>query len=78
MIGIGTAPMSVGAWLKLQRKEQGMTRKQVADGMGVTKARIKEIESDDFDPRITTLSRYMHAIGKKLDFSLIPIIKEKP
>lgn len=44
------------------RKQCGMTVKQVADLMRVSPRTVRRIEADP-DPRVSTLGRYMAALG---------------
>lgn len=65
----------VMARLRQVRIRQGMTQAQCAEAMGVTLARLQEIENAEFpNPYVATLARYARALGAELEFS----IHEKP
>lgn len=57
------------------RIQQGITKAQCAEFMGVTVERIEEIENALFpNPYIATLARYARALGAELELS----VYEKP
>ncbi|MGN6761447.1 MAG: helix-turn-helix transcriptional regulator [Leifsonia sp.] len=45
------------------RRDAGMTQKQVADIMGVTRQAVQKLERYDSDPKFSTLRRYANAVG---------------
>ncbi|WP_435871549.1 type II toxin-antitoxin system RelE/ParE family toxin [Micromonospora humida] len=50
-----------------ERKRLGLTRRQVAELMGVTPGRVSQIENGDLDVNeVATLSRYATALGARL------------
>lgn len=50
-----------------ERKRLGLTRRQVADLMGVSPGRVSQIENSDLDVNeVATLSRYARALGARM------------
>lgn len=50
-----------------ERTRLGLTQRQVADLMGVTPARISQIENGDLEVNeVSTLSRYAQALGARM------------
>ncbi len=45
------------------RKRAGVTQKQLADAMGVKQPTVSGFETEDSDPRLSTLQRYARALG---------------
>lgn len=50
-----------------ERTRLGLTQRQVADLMGVTPARVSQIENGDLEVNeVSTLSRYAQALGARM------------
>lgn len=45
------------------RREAGLTQQDVADMMGCTQQAVQKLERYDADPKLSTLRRYVNAIG---------------
>lgn len=55
-------------WALIQaRKEAGLSQRDVADMMGVRQPTIAAFESQDNDPRLSTLRRYALAVGASVE-----------
>ncbi|XKH58490.1 helix-turn-helix domain-containing protein (plasmid) [Citricoccus nitrophenolicus] len=54
------------------RKASGLTLEGVASRMGVSKQAVARIEGGDRDPHLSTLRRYAHAVGSRLEITVIP------
>jgi len=58
------------------RKKAGLTQENVADSMNTTKSAISRLESfsnkNQSSPSFSTLKRYAHAVGCKLQIKIIP------
>ena len=55
-------------WALIQaRKEAGLSQRDVADMMGVRQPTIAAFESQDDDPRLSTLRRYALAVGASVE-----------
>jgi HTH-type transcriptional regulator / antitoxin HipB len=59
----------IGLLLKMARKEARMTQEQVAAKMGTKKSVISRLENQAEDMKVTTLFRYLDAVGKKLQIA---------
>ena len=51
------------------RESVGLTQQQVADKLAIKQASISQIETGE-DPRLSTLIRYISALGGKLSLSV--------
>lgn len=49
------------------RKEAGLSQRDVADVMGVEQSAVAAFESQDDDPRLSTLRRYALAVGASVE-----------
>ena len=49
----------------------GMTQRQLAKNAGVTEGRVSQILSGEENLRLSTVSRYLHAMGYQLTLSAI-------
>lgn len=55
-------------WALIQaRKEAGLSQRDVAEMMGVKQPTVAAFESQDNDPRLSTLRRYALAIGASVE-----------
>ncbi len=67
-------PRDLTYTLGLLREGGGTTQAEVAEAMGVTQARVSQIESkpiEELDPQWSTLVRYAAALGAKLELRLV-------
>lgn len=67
-------PRDLTYTLALLREGGGTTQAEVAPAMGVTPARVSQIESkriEDLDPRWSTLARYAAALGAELELRVV-------
>lgn len=64
----------VGAWLRTLREEAGLKQVEVARRMGCAPSWISHLERGSYDPHISTILRYGHAIGARIHIGLA----EKP
>lgn len=61
----------IGAMLRVLRKSKGMTQREVAKVMGVTRPRISQIESaEGATLTLEVLNRYARALGCSLKLSI--------
>lgn len=67
---IGYEEFKVGVILKSARKEAGLTQEQVAKKLQTKKTAISRIENHAEDIRLSTLERFVTALGKKLYISV--------
>jgi DNA-binding XRE family transcriptional regulator len=52
------------------RDELEMSQKQVAEAMGVSQPTVAKIENAENDPRLSTLKRYVAAMGGELSLDI--------
>ncbi len=61
----------IGAALRAMREAKGLSQREVAERMGVTRPRVSQIESVEGTAlALEVLSRYAHAVGCRLDITL--------
>ena len=61
----------IGAALRAVREAKGLSQREVAERMGVTRPRVSQIESVEGTAlALEVLSRYAHAVGCRLDITL--------
>ncbi len=53
--------------LAARRAELGLSQKEVAARIGVTRAALAHLERGDTDPKLSTLERYAAVLGQKLE-----------
>ena len=56
--------------LRALRLEKGLSQTRVAADMNASQSQVAEIEAGSMDIRWSTLTRYAHAIGARLDWKL--------
>lgn len=56
--------------LNLLREELQMSQTEMAAAMGVKQPTIAKMEQDDNDPRLSTLKRYIAALGGELSINV--------
>ncbi|MFM7694217.1 MAG: helix-turn-helix domain-containing protein [Actinomycetota bacterium] len=55
------------------RRERGLSQTQVAAAMGTSQSAVAKLERGESDPRISTVARFAHAVGHRLEFALVPL-----
>ena len=63
----GYKHFKIGVLLKQARNDAGMTQDQIAPKLKTHKSAISRIENHAEDIRLSTLSHYAEALGKKLE-----------
>lgn len=53
------------------REELSISQSELAEAMGVKLSNIAEMEQTDNDPRLSTLKRYVTALGGELSIDVI-------
>jgi transcriptional regulator with XRE-family HTH domain len=56
--------------LVARRTEIGLSQTEVAARMGTSQSAVARLESGDADVRLSTLERYVDALGERLDWEL--------
>ena len=67
----GYQTFKFGVMLKQARKDQGITQENLADIMQTKKSAISRIENHSDDVKLSTLEKFAHALGKKLEIRLV-------
>ena len=49
--------------------EAGITQRELARRVGVTEGRVSQVLSEEADLRLSTIARYLHAMGYQLHLS---------
>ncbi|MCK5671754.1 MAG: helix-turn-helix domain-containing protein [Spirochaetales bacterium] len=62
----GYKNFKIGAVLKQSRIEKGYTQEQLAKLLNTKKTAISRIENHAEDIRLSTLERFVHALGKEM------------
>lgn len=62
----GYEHFKIGLVLKQAREAAGLTQDQVATAIGTKKTAISRLENHAEDVRLSTLERYVKAVGKEL------------
>lgn len=52
------------------REELNISQKQLAEALGISQPAVAKIEQKDNDPRLSTLKRYIEAMGGKLSLTV--------
>jgi HTH-type transcriptional regulator / antitoxin HipB len=63
----GYKNFKIGAVLKQSRIEKGLTQEQLAKLLNTKKTAISRIENHAEDIRLSTLERFVHALGKEME-----------
>lgn len=53
--------------LVAMRKTAGVTQEQMAERMSISQPTVSEFESEQSDPKLSTLQRYARALGARID-----------
>lgn len=48
------------------RYDKGLTQADIARRMGISQVQMSRMENRSFDPRLSTLGRYAHALGVRI------------
>lgn len=67
---VGYNHFRVGAILKQARLEAGLTQVQVAEAIGTQKTSISRLENHTEDVKLSTLEKYVKALGKKIEIRI--------
>lgn len=54
------------------RRDAGLTQQNVADLMGCTQQAVQKLERHDADPKLSTLRRYVNAVGALVSHEVRP------
>jgi DNA-binding XRE family transcriptional regulator len=54
-----------------ERKRQHITQKTLAARMATKQSTLARLEQEQRDPRISTLQRYAHSLGKRITWQLV-------
>lgn len=65
------SPGQIGVLLRQMRKEAGLTQEQVAEQLHTKKTANSRIENHAEDIRLSTLEKYIEALGKKLHLEIV-------
>ncbi len=60
----------LAAELVSRRRSLGLSQTEVAARMGTSQSAVARLESGDADVRLSTLERYVAALGERLDWKL--------
>lgn len=55
------------------RRRQGLSQTHVAATMGTSQSAVAKLERGESDPRISTIARFAHAVGHRVEFALVPL-----
>ena len=66
----GYEQFKIGILLKQARLEAGFTQEQVAKKLRTKKSAISRIENHAEDIRLSTLEKYAHALGRRLNIQV--------
>ena len=61
---------SVSGQLVELRRELGLTQADVAVRMGTSQSAVARFEAGDLDVRLSTVQRYSHAVGARLEWRI--------
>lgn len=66
----GYEDFKIGVILKEARRESGMTQEEVADRLKTTKSVVSRIENHAEDIRLSTLEKFVKALGKNIKITI--------
>jgi DNA-binding XRE family transcriptional regulator len=66
----GYVQFKIGVLLKTAREQAGFTQDQIAQKLKTNKSAISRIENHSEDIRLSTLSKYAKALGKKVKLEI--------
>jgi ribosome-binding protein aMBF1 (putative translation factor) len=67
---LGYTHFKIGVLLREAREEAGITQEQLAQKLNTKKSAISRIENHAEDIRLSTLHKYVDALGKKLHVAI--------
>ena len=59
-----------GQLVSLRREELGLSQSEVAARMGTSQSAVARFEASDLDVRLSTVERYTHALGARLEWRI--------
>ena len=62
--------------LAAQREAGGLTRTMVAARMGTSESAVARLEKGETDAKLSTVSRYAAAVGKRIAWSVVDQVSE--
>jgi len=65
-LAAATGAVEASALLTRAFRESGITQKELAARVGVTEGRVSQILGEETNPRVSTVARYLHAMGYRL------------
>lgn len=68
---LGYENFKIGVLLRQMRKEAGLTLERVAEQLYTKKTANSRIENHAEDIRLSTLEKYIEALGKKLHLEIV-------
>jgi len=54
--------------------ESGLTQRELAEQLGVTEGRVSQVLGAEVNPRVSTVARYLHAMGYRLRLAAASLI----
>ena len=67
----GYQEFKIGAMLKLAREESGLTQEDIAIKLKTKKSAISRIENHAEDIKLSTIEKFVTAIGKELKLQVV-------
>ena len=67
----GYQDFKIGAMLKLAREESGLTQEEIAIKLKTKKSAISRIENHAEDIKLSTIEKFVTAIGKELKLQVV-------
>ena len=61
---------SVSGELTELRRQLGLSQAEVASRMGTSQSAVARFEAGDLDVRLSTVQRYSHAVGARLEWRI--------
>jgi len=68
---MGYNDFKIGAMLKLAREEAGLTQDDIAHKLKTKKSAISRIENHAEDIKLSTIEKFLHAVGKDLQLQVV-------
>lgn len=60
----------IGAMLKQARLDAGLTQEEVANAIGTRKTAISRLENHVQDVKLSTVEKYVKALGKRIEIKI--------
>jgi HTH-type transcriptional regulator / antitoxin HipB len=67
----GYQDFKIGAMLKLAREESGLTQEEIAIKLKTKKSAISRIENHAEDIKLSTIEKFVFAVGKELKLQVV-------